>query len=209
MRCTPASLHVVVEPLSGACHLLTLAPCQVLLAEPHLCLQSAGGSHIPAQPCANPSHLTLRHRNRHVVLHSFQDVWKQKNIARCENFYCAGSSCSPFDLWTLFLPCWCLNGQDSIRRGFPFHHTCKQRCSISFSSFTKFYRCLFLPVVSKTSTTWKHRHGATKYDEITISLLPLGCNGKKKKKKKKEILVKKLHADNIIIIIIFTKIVKL
>lgn len=142
--CTPASLHMVVEPLSGARHLLTLAFCHVLLAEPHLRLHSAGGSHIPAQPGATPSHLTLRHRNRHVVLHSFQGVWKQKNIACCEHFYRAISSRSQFDLWTLFLPFWCLKGQDSFRRGFPFHHTCKQVLNlISFihKVFTDVFSC--------------------------------------------------------------------
>lgn len=125
--CTPAG--VVVHPLSGARHLFTLASCQIILAQPHLCLQSAGGSHIPAQLCATLSYLTLCHRHRHVVLHSFQHIWKKtkKHCYAVKPFTVESYVVLWLTLVHSLLPCWSLNGQDFLRNNFPFHHTCKQR----------------------------------------------------------------------------------
>lgn len=65
---------MAVQCLSGACHFFALASCHVFLAQPHICLQSAGGSHIPAQPCITVCHHGLHHSQRHVVLHSFMCI---------------------------------------------------------------------------------------------------------------------------------------
>lgn len=69
---TPASVGAVVQSLPGARHLLTATSGLPFLAQQHFCFQSAGGSHIPAQPSHTVSHLTLGHRHRDAVAHSFQ-----------------------------------------------------------------------------------------------------------------------------------------
>lgn len=146
MCCTPASVCMVVESLSGGRHLLTPASSQVLPAEPHLCLQSAGGSHIPAQPCAALSHLTLSQGHGHVALHSFQRIWQNKHcyVVKSLQINLALRLNSVY----LLLPCWFLKGQDSVRSGFPFHQTCKQR----FLNFLFPRKCFFfLSVTIKMS----------------------------------------------------------
>lgn len=45
-----------------------------------------------------------------------------------------------------------------------------------------FCRSFFLSVTIKMSSTSKHRHGATAFEEITISLFPFSCKGLKKKR---------------------------
>lgn len=46
-----------------------------------------------------------------------------------------------------------------------------------FSSKTS--QALIYCLLTNMSTTWKQRHGATKFEEMTISFSPLGCKGLK------------------------------
>lgn len=125
---TPAR---VVQFLPGAWYLFTLSSYQVFLAQPHLCLQATGGSHIPAQPCATLPHLRLHHRHRNVVLHSFQCIWeknKQKTpLLSCEIIYHANVSYFQVGISKLPLPFWFLKGHDSRRIFFFCHRIWKNK----------------------------------------------------------------------------------
>lgn len=79
----PASVGVVVQSLPAARHLLTATSGLPFLAQQHFCVQSAGRSYVPAQPCPTISHLTLSQRHRDVVDHSFQGVCKKKKQQHC------------------------------------------------------------------------------------------------------------------------------
>lgn len=79
----PAGVRVVVQSLPGARHLLTVTPELPFPAQQHFCLQPAGRSYVPAQPPVAVSHLTLCHRHRDAVAHSFQEICKKKRQHCC------------------------------------------------------------------------------------------------------------------------------
>lgn len=182
--CTPAC--VVVESLSGAPHLLTRASCRVSLAQTHLCLQSTGGAHIPAQPCAALPQLHLHHGHGHIVLHSFKYLWKErlmnrqnKNIAVLWGYtiICYANVCrSEVDLLHL-VGFW----TDRILFEVLFPSATPENNSFYlwyyFETKKIIICCYLLFITINMWATWKHRHDATKFEDITISLLPLGCKG--------------------------------
>ena len=130
-RGAPACTCLVVQPLPGAAHLLAPASWQLSLAQPHLCLQPAGGTHVPAQPRATPPHRKLLQGHTHIVLHSFKCFWNKREhkIKVCVSIN-ADNKINGFESGRPSLPFWFLKGQNCLLRSFPFHHTWKQICSV-------------------------------------------------------------------------------
>lgn len=144
----PVSLEcwnpTIVHSLPGAANFLTRASWLFSLTQPHLCLKSAGGGDVPAQPHAALPPLMLYHWYWNVFLHSFQSAWfkniyiKKRRTQRINlKIFLQLSRTLAQNLGINILPFWFLKGQKLFRTVFLDHQTCTINLSVWFKIFTK------------------------------------------------------------------------